>query len=249
MLSQKLLSLLFQRKKDRKRNTRAQPPLPNTQHFSFTLSSPCHLSSTLSVQCISSWRAKGTASTPGECFLCRMTGVFVFSCPRDGFERGSFALTHKKAPDKTFGVHRLSGNCWTEAERLLPREKKRQKRGKNSKQNVWNAANAARQRPRLDWLVADLISCDVPSSPHLMFSAPSTESSSTRIDVAMLLHSASKQSARIEKHWPVTEACTCNLLPVSCNCNPLDNGEICPPCFYPHNIYAKCPASSKCRPT
>lgn len=150
MLSQKLLSLLRKKKRKRKRNTRAQPPLPNTQHFSFTLSSPCHLSSTLSVQCISSWRAKGTANTPGECFLCRMTAIFVFSCPRDGFERGSFALTHKKAPDKTFGVQRLSGNCWTEAERLLPWEKKRQKREKKTANRTLETQQTLRDSDR-DW--------------------------------------------------------------------------------------------------
>lgn len=245
MFSQKLLSLLFQSGGKRKRNTGAHPPLPNTQHFSFALSSPCHLSSTLSVQCISSWRAKGTANTPGECFLCPMTGIFVFSCPRDGFERGSFALTHKKAPDKTFGVQRLSGKLlnWGRAAPALGTEKT-----EKTANRMLETRQTLRQRPRLDWLVADLISCDVASSPHLMFSAPSTESSSTRIDVAMLLHSASKQSVRIEKHWPVTEACTCNLLPVSCNCYPLDNAEIGPPRRSPHNIYAKCPASSKCRP-
>lgn len=51
-------------------------------------------------------------------------------------------------------------------------------------------------------LVADLISCDIPSSLHLMFNTLSTERSSTTTGVVMLFHSASKQSAQIENTDP-----------------------------------------------
>lgn len=224
MFLQKLLSLLVQRKRKGKKNTQKHNPHFQTHRFSFTLSSPCHLSSTLSVQCISSWCAKGTANTPGECFFRRIEGNFRLSLS----PRRVWVKRHCPRSPKAIGQNFLSSQAirkllnWDRTASTLGKEKTKEGVGRRANGTVEMQQNQP-DSSKLDWLVADLISCDVPSSLHLMFSAPSTQRSSTRADVAMLLRSASKQSARIEKHWPVTEACTCNLLPVSCNFVPLDN--------------------------
>lgn len=126
-------------KEERKGITGAQPPSSKHSTFFIYSSAPCHLSSSLSVRCISSPRcAKGTASTPASALFSGQRREFSSS---DRFQWGSFALARKKTPDKkTCGVCGRSGNCFSEAERLLLSEKKRRpskNSGKRAKPSPW----------------------------------------------------------------------------------------------------------------